>query len=432
VSQSALDYLFGLEQFGIKFGLDNMRALVDALDHPERSCPAVHVAGTNGKGSVAAMVDAALRAAGWRSGRYTSPHLVALNERFVIDGEPVAPEPLDAAIDQLRAIVTALIAAGRLHTEPTFFEATTAIAFELFKSAGVDVAVYEVGMGGRLDATNVLTPVVTAITSIGHDHQQYLGHSLPEIAGEKAGIIKADVPVILGRLDAASTARISTVAGGRGAPLIDAADGCEVIDEGPCAAGGHRVRVRTPRRDYGAIDLALAGAHQIGNALVAMRILEALDAAGLTVSPAAVRRGLSSVKWPGRLDRRRLSDGADVLLDAAHNPEGAAALAAFLHAEDGPPRVLVFTAMRDKDVATMLGALIPEVQALVLTRSSSVRSADPDDLARVARQVNPTIALHVEPSLTDALATARRVSARIAIAGSIFLLGDVMERLGWS
>jgi dihydrofolate synthase/folylpolyglutamate synthase len=296
----------------------------------------------------------------------------------------------------------------------------------------VNVAVYEVGMGGRLDATNVLTPMVTAITSIGHDHQQYLGTSLREIAFEKAGIIKTGVPVILGPLDEDCAAVISTVARDRGAPCIVAAEGCAVAAEGPGEAGGHRIRVRTPRHDYGPIDLALAGAHQIDNALVAIRILEVLDELGLAVPPDAVRRGLLSVKWPGRLDRRVLSDGRDVLLDAAHNPEGAAALAAFLRAEGGQRRALVFTAMRDKDVSNMLRALLPEVKALMLTRSSNPRSADPDQLAAVAREVNPTTPVYVEPSPPDALDAAWRLSPRIAVAGSIFLVGDVMKRLGWS
>jgi dihydrofolate synthase/folylpolyglutamate synthase len=432
LSQSALDYLFGLEQLGIKFGLDNMRTVVDALGHPERGYPTIHVAGTNGKGSVTAMVDSGLREAGFHSGRYTSPHLVDLNERFAIDGRPVAAAALEDAISHLRSIVAALTADGRLRTQPTFFEATTAVAFEVFRNAAVDVAVCEVGMGGRLDATNVLTPVVTAITSIDHDHQQYLGSSLPEIAAEKAGIIKAGVPVIGGRLEEDSAAVISTVARERGAPYIGAAEGCVMVDEGPCEGGGRRLRVQTPRRDYGPIDLALAGAHQVDNALVAVRILETLDENGLPVPPDAVRRGLSSVKWPGRLDRRQLSGGRDLLLDAAHNPAGAAALAAFLRAERGSPRVLIFTAMRDKDVSNMLRVLMPEVKALVLTRSSNQRSADPDDLARIALDMHPTIPVNVEPSLPDALDAAWRLSPRVAVAGSIFLLGDVMKRLGWS
>ena len=184
MAQGPLDYLSDLEQFGIKFGLDNIRALVEALGHPDRSFRVVHIAGTNGKGSVTAMVDAVLRAAGHRTGRYTSPHLVDLTERFAIDGRPVTADRLARAADTLRRIVDQLLASGRLRTQPTFFEATTAIALLLFGEAQVTLAVCEVGLGGRLDATNVLSPIVTAITSIGHDHQQYLGSTLAEIAAE--------------------------------------------------------------------------------------------------------------------------------------------------------------------------------------------------------------------------------------------------------
>jgi dihydrofolate synthase/folylpolyglutamate synthase len=430
--QSALDYLFGLEQFGIKFGLDNMTALVEALGHPERSHPTIHVAGTNGKGSVTAMIDSGLRAAGFHSGRYTSPHLLDLNERFAIDGVPVASAALNAGITHIRSIVARLTAGGRLKSQPTFFEATTAIAFELFKDAALDAAVYEVGMGGRLDATNVLAPVVTAITSIGLDHQHYLGNSLREIAGEKAGIIKPGVPVVVGPLDQDAATVVSTMARERSAPYLAAAEGCVIVDEGSGGSGGHRIRVHTPRRDYGPIDLALAGAHQIDNALVAIRVLELLDESGLPVPLDAVRRGLSSVVWPGRLDRRLLPDGRDILLDAAHNPDGAAALAAFLRREAGSRRTLIFTAMRDKDASSILRVLLPEIEALVVTRAANLRSADPDDLARVARELAPSIPIIIAPSIDQALDVASQRASRMVVAGSIFLLGDVMRRLGWS
>src|SRR6516165_6862727 len=193
-----LAYLFGLEQFGIKFGLDNIRAIVARLGHPEGAFRAVHIAGTNGKGSVTAMVETGLRAAGHRTARYTSPHLLTLNERFVIDGRPVDDRPLTSGIEDVREAVEALRSEGRLEVQPTFFEVTTAVAFELFRRAGVECAVIEVGLGGRLDATNVISPDATGITSIAFDHQLYLGPTLRDIAFEKAGIIKAGVPVVVG------------------------------------------------------------------------------------------------------------------------------------------------------------------------------------------------------------------------------------------
>jgi len=431
VTTPAIAYLFSLEQFGIKFGLDNMRALVGALGHPERAYHVVHVAGTNGKGSVAAMVDAALRAAGHRTGRYTSPHLVDVSERFVVDGDPVHREALERAADLVRSAVERLLASGTLRSPPTFFEATTAVAWHLFRDAGVEVAVCEVGLGGRLDATNVVEPAVTAITSIGYDHQQYLGPTLPEIAAEKAGIIKRGVPVVLGAVPPEADAVIRRIAREREAPVVETAQpvAAEVLG---WIDGAARLRVRTPFRQYGSLTLGLPGAHQVGNAAVAVRVLECLDEAGVAVPAEAVQEGLQRVVWPGRLDRRSLPDGREVLMDAAHNPEGAQALAAFLASEGGPPRVLVFGAMRDKDIPAMLRALTPFARAIVATRASNDRSMDPSELAAIAGKIEPSRPVYVGATPVEALATAWRIDPRIVVAGSIFLLGDVMKLHGWS
>ena len=433
----ALAWLFSLEQFGIKFGLETISALVEALGHPERTFRSVHVAGTNGKGSVAALADAALRAAGWRSGRYTSPHLLHLSERFVIDGRAVEPGALTAVVEQVRDAVDRLRGQGRIDVHPTFFEVTTAVAFELFRRAKVEVAVCEVGMGGRLDATNVLHPLVGAVTSIALDHQEYLGRTLQEIAIEKAGIIKPGMPVVVGRLAPEALRPIEMVAVERGAEVVHAWSGTDVALAGDAGAressqregAPTRMRLRTPAHDYGEVELALLGAHQIGNAVVAVRLLETLDRRGVRVPPAAVAEGLARVAWPGRLDRRRLSDGREVLLDAAHNPEGASALAAFL-ASDPDKRPLVFAAMRDKDASAMMRVLAPAVGALVLTRASHSRSADPADLAAQARMSAPGLPLSIEPTVGGALAAAWRLSPRIVVGGSIFLVGDVMKELG--
>jgi dihydrofolate synthase / folylpolyglutamate synthase len=406
-SSTPFDYLFGLEQFGIKFGLANISAIVAALGHPDRAFRSVHIAGTNGKGSVTAMVDAALRAAGHRSARYTSPHLLNLGERFVIDGQPVPERELVAAIDDVRECVDRLRASGTLDVQPTFFEVTTAVAFVLFERADVDVAVIEVGLGGRLDATNVITPVAAAITSIGFDHERYLGTTLREIAVEKAGIIKPDVPVVLGDLPDEARRAIEEVAAARHAEIVRA-DGAALSRLGP-------------------VDLALRGAHQRKNAAVAASLLEVIDARGIAVATHAVVEGLTTVSWPGRLDRRRLADGREALLDAAHNPDGAAALAAYL-AETWPDRPpLVFAAMRDKDVRGMLRALTPAIGSMVITRASNPRSEEPSTLAEAARAIAPALPIAIEPTPGAALDAAWRRSPRIVVAGSIFLLGDVMK-----
>src|SRR5262249_25428765 len=240
----ATAFLFSLERFGMKFGLANMAALCQALDHPERAFPSILIGGTNGKGSVAAMVDAALGAQGYRSGRYTSPHLQRLEERFSIGGRDVETDRLEASAVRIRAAVDGLMASGALEALPTFFECTTAVAFDLFRDARVDAAVIEVGLGGRLDATNVLTPGATAIVSIDFDHQAQLGDTLASIAAEKAGIIKPGIPLVCGAMPPDAIDVIARIAADRGAPLQTTDGDAALADR------------------LAAIPLALAGAHQ--------------------------------------------------------------------------------------------------------------------------------------------------------------------------
>jgi dihydrofolate synthase/folylpolyglutamate synthase len=425
-----LAYLFRLEQFGIKFGLESIETLLSRLGHPERAFRSVHIAGTNGKGSVTAIVDTALARAGYRTARYTSPHLVDLAERFVIDGRPVDAAALCSAAADVRAAIEALRAEGALQAQPTFFEATTAMAFELFRRARVEVATVEVGLGGRLDSTNVIRPVATAITSIDFDHQQYLGSTLGEIAAEKAGIIKPGVPMIVGDVGPEASAVIERVAAERGAELIRARDGVDVAPLEPDAVSDNVFTLRTPVRDYGAVRLALRGAHQTANAIVAVRLLETLDAHGMTVPAGAIVDGLAHVSWPGRLERRTLPGGRELMLDAAHNPAGAAALASYLTSLGGTPPALVFAAMRDKDLRSMLRALLPHVGQMIVTRASNTRSADPEALAALAREIAPGLAVRVVPSPAEALSTAWTMSPRVVAAGSIFLLGDIMKEIG--
>ena len=425
-----LAYLFRLEQFGIKFGLENIETLLARLGHPERTFRSVHVAGTNGKGSVTAMVDTALGRAGYRSARYTSPHLIDLSERFVVNGTPVDAAAMRSAAGDVREAIEQLRTEGALQAPPTFFEATTALAFELFRRARVEVATIEVGLGGRLDSTNVIQPVASAITSIDFDHQQYLGSTLGEIAAEKAGIIKPGVPVIVGDVGPEAWDVIARVAAERGAELIRAGDGVEAARLAPGAAGDNLFRLRTPVRDYGTVSLALRGAHQAANAIVAVRLLETLDSRGVAVPAAAVVAGLEQVSWPGRLERRTLSGGRELILDAAHNPAGASALASYLTSAGGMKPVLVFAAMRDKDARGMLQALLPAVDRVIVTRATNSRSADPDALAAEVRAVSPSTGVDVVASPVDALDAAWRISSRVVVAGSIFLLGDIMKEIG--
>jgi dihydrofolate synthase/folylpolyglutamate synthase len=404
-----LPYLFRLEQFGIKFGLDNIRALLARLGNPQDAFRSIHIAGTNGKGSVTAMVDAVLRRAGHRSGRYTSPHLVDLSERFAVDGQSVDAAAMRQSASDVRDAIDALIADGTFSGPPTFFEATTAMAFDLFRSAGVEFGVVEVGLGGRLDSTNVIEPVVTAITSIDFDHQRYLGDTLAAIAGEKAGIIKLGVPVVVGAVGPEAYDVIARVAGERGAALIPA-------DKIPAA--------------YGTIRVGLRGEHQVANAAVAIRILESLERSGVAIGRQDVLDGLENVSWPGRLDHRRLPNGREIVFDAAHNPAGARALASYLRSLDREKPTLVFGVMRDKDVDGMLEVLLPMVGRVIVTQPSNPRAAAAEELASQIRALAPPLQVDVIGSPHDAVTRATNDSPFVVVAGSIFLLGDVMREFG--
>jgi dihydrofolate synthase/folylpolyglutamate synthase len=423
--------LFALETFGIKLGLENIGRLCEGLGHPERAFASLHIAGTNGKGSVAAMVHAALVATGVRAARYTSPHLIDLTERFVIGRDVVDRDTLAAAVDRVLACADRLQAAGRLRVTPTFFEVTTAAAFELFRDAGVEAAVIEVGLGGRFDATNVVEPVAGAITSIGMDHQQHLGSTLEQIAFEKAGIIKPGVPIVVGPMPPPAHAVIHGIAATRGAPLIEAAATetlhVEMID------GAARLEVTTARRRYGPVSLGLRGAHQVPNALVAIALLETVETRGLPATPDAVASGLAAPDWPARLEMFTLEEGRRVLLDAAHNQDGAAALADYLREwhPNRPP--LVFGVMHDKDVDAMLRTLLPAVSALLATAAPSARAVPATELARraaaVAAEAGHEIPIRAVEDPEEAVRLALESSPLVCVAGSIFLAGPVRAAL---
>jgi dihydrofolate synthase/folylpolyglutamate synthase len=421
-----LAYLFGLEVLGIKFGLDNIRALAASLDNPHTAYASVHVAGTNGKGSTSAMIERALRASGRRTGRYTSPHLTRLEERFAIDGVPAPEAEIREIAGLVRTHVDRLMASGVLSTHPTFFEVTTAMAFELFRRRRVEIGVFEVGLGGRHDATNILAPSACAITSIDLDHELLLGRTLAAIAREKAGIVKAGVPVVVGRLAPEAETAIAEVAAGVGAPFIRAHEDVGVrvqLDQD----GVSLIDLATSRRDYGRVRLALRGRHQVDNAIVAVRVLEALDEAGWQLEPEHVRAGLEQAHWPGRLDLRRWSDGRQALFDAAHNPAGAAALADYLQQFSPEGLPLVFAAMADKDWEGMLRVLRPYVSRLVVTRPATRRAADPGLIARGARAIGIGSVSVVEPARA-ALEEAWRAAPLVLVAGSLFLVGELLAR----
>jgi dihydrofolate synthase/folylpolyglutamate synthase len=395
----------------MKFGLANITRLCDALGQPQSAFPSVIVAGTNGKGSVTAMVEAALRAAGCRTGRYTSPHLLRLEERFAIDGVDVSPSVLDAAAGRVQRAVAGLLASGALEAAPTFFECTTAVAFELFRDAGVDVAVLEVGLGGRLDATNVVCPIAAAIVSIDIDHEAQLGTTIASIAAEKAGIAKPGIPVVCGRMAREASDVIAAVCAERGARMIR-------TDDTPSLSA--RVAV---------IPLALAGEHQRANAEVAIVLLETLDATGrlgVHIGADAIHAGLTRAVWPGRLERFD-APGCRVLLDAAHNAAGARALAAYVRSAEPAGVTLVFGAMQDKAVAEMLTALAPVAREIICTTAPSPRAAPAADLAALAAGLGSQALAVADPFAALEQACAR--GGTVVVAGSIFLIGPVRARL---
>ena len=428
-----LDRLLSLETFGIKLGLENIARLCEGLGHPERGFTSLHVAGTNGKGSVTAMVHAALQASGLRTARYTSPHLANITERFVIGDAPVDASTFDAVARDVLDLADRLEASGALRVSPTFFEATTAIAFELFRRAGTEVAVIEVGLGGRFDATNVITPVAGAITTIGFDHQQHLGHSLAEIAFEKAGIIKAGTPVVAGWLPDEAMDVVRRVARERDATLLEAAGDTAI--EASMVEGAACLTLATPTGRYGPLTLALRGEHQIRNAAVAVRLLESARQAGVAVSHQAIVHGLTKATWPARLEVLRLQDGGEVILDAAHNAEGAAALADYLGRWHPQRPALVVGVMRDKDTAAIVEPLLPRVSTIVATEAPTPRALPAAELEarlwtavqRLPAGSRPEIAREDDP-----LTAVNRTLASnpvVVVAGSIFLVGPVRERL---
>jgi dihydrofolate synthase/folylpolyglutamate synthase len=380
---------------GVELGLDRVRRALAHLGDPQRRYAAVQIAGTNGKGSTAAMAEAILREAGLRTGLYTSPHLARFTERIRVDGREADGDALAALDPRIQATGERL----------TYFEVATVLAFLWFAEAGVDVAVLETGLGGRLDAVTCCEPAATAITSIGLDHMEYLGGTLAEIAREKAGILKAGVPCVLGPLPDEADAVVAGVAGQVGAPLRRLG-----------------IDFRLPPGRPG-----LPGRHQRQNAALAVAMAsEVASQLGRPLSREVVDRGLAAVQWPGRLER--LAD--DLWVDCAHNADGARALAAALPGiTGGRPLTLLMSVARDKDPAAMLAALAPVTRRLVATRADSPRALPPADLAALARGKIAEVATDEDP--WHALAEARRGAAGgvVVICGSIFLVGPLRARI---
>jgi len=386
-----------------KFGIENITVLARLLGNPHLAKPCVHIAGTNGKGSTAAMLDSILRAAGLRTGLYTSPHLVRINERIRLNGEEISDKAFADSCTKVIAAAERGMATGELAAHPTYFECVTAMAFDCFARAQVDFAIYEVGLGGRLDATNIVMPEVAVITQIDFDHEEYLGHSIEQIAAEKAGIIKPGIPVVSSAENSAARAVIARACQERGARLVEVDSAYRILPAREFQNSSERfpqpelenvstrendghVRAMVTSAITGAtltIAPALRGQFQIRNALAAAAAAESLAERGFAIPPSAIERGIATTQWPGRLER--LMRRPDVYLDGAHNPAAARELLRFWQQEFAGRRIfLVYGAMRDKAVDEIAGLLFPYADRVWITAPRQPRAISAPLLAEIA------------------------------------------------
>ena len=421
--QQAVEYLYQLQWYGKKLGLENIRQILKYLNHPHEQYRTVHIAGTNGKGSTAALIASVLQAQGYRVGLYTSPHLVDFSERIRVNGSPISHDEVARLTDKISRLTNH---DSRLTL--TFFEFTTAMAFLFFEESDLDIAVVEVGMGGRLDATNVVTPLVSVITNIHYDHQFYLGDSLAQIAFEKAGIIKPNVPVVTAVTEPEAYRVIARVCKERQSRLYRC--GCEFSVEG---LSHENFMYRGIDQSWTDLSLGLKGQHQLQNAACALAATEMLLSQGLTISEASIRDGLQSITWEGRLESIGLPGGPLILLDGAHNPAGAEALGDFLRSlkmKRGGRLFLVLGIMRDKDITAVLQRLIPLADEVILTRPDYHRAASLADLEIAARPLGVPFSLQERVGEAVELVKAMASPADcICITGSLFTVGEARAAL---
>ena len=410
-------YLYSLGnelKAGAKFGLERMLNLLSALGNPERGQRFIHVAGTNGKGSTAAMIASILEQAGYRTGLYTSPHLIEPTERIRIGGADVDADEFAAAFQTVHEIAEKLVEGGNTDAHPSYFETVTAMAFLIFRSRRADVSVIEVGLGGRLDATNVIAPELCVITPVSYDHEAFLGNSLESIAAEKAGILKPRVPVILARQESVAAAVIEQ----RALEL-----GCEISRASDAPLSAVHLDAQGSGFELGGVtyECPLRGKHQVENARTAI-----LAAKQLNISAAAIQQGLCKTCWPGRLER--MACNPDFLLDGAHNPAGATALADYIREFcTGRPVWLVYGAMRDKAVEEVTGQLFPLADHVILTAPDFPRALRPQAILELTGHRNYALT----GTVAEALALAREAPAEALVffTGSLYLVGEVRKML---
>ena len=409
-------YALGNEIKTAKFGLERIGAVLEALGRPQDRCRFVHVAGTNGKGSTCAMIESGLRAAGQRTGLFTSPHLAEPTERIRIDGRPVTDAQFTDAFNRVHSCVEQLLEAGAIDLHTTYFETVTAMAMLVFAEDQTDRVVLEVGLGGRLDATNVVTPELCVITPIDFDHEAFLGKSLESIAGEKAGILKRGVPAVF----SAQRPEAEAVLDRRAAELGLEVRRHEPVTELELKPEGNSFAMAGLR-----VKCPLAGEHQVENAAVAATALSCLG-----VAREAIEQGIALTEWPGRLERA--STNPDVILDGAHNPAGARALAAYIDRfYSSRPVRLIYGAMRDKAVEEISGILFPRARQVIVTAPKQARALAPESLLQIAAHPD----LRIAATLEEALEMVREAgpAEAVFITGSLFLVAEargILSRTG--
>ncbi len=415
----ALRWLFKLQRFGVKLGLDNVRELLSHLGDPHENFRSVHVSGTNGKGSVCTFLSSALKEAGYKVGMYTSPHVVRYNERMQINGEEISDERVMEYVNKIRRIAVRMGEDPTKH--PPFFEFTTAMGFSYFADENVDIAVVEVGMGGRLDATNVITPEVSVITHLALEHTEHLGKTLERIAKEKAGIIKPGVPVVSAEEN--PVVRKTCEERGCEVTVVEADYPYERIS---FDASGQRLWIGDSSREF---EIPLLGSYQLQNVATAYAVLDLLRKAEHDVPAEAIRRGFAGAKWPARLEVVRKNP--TVIIDSSHNPDGMRNLKdALLETTKNDHITFVVGVMSDKDASPMLEAIAPVAGRIICTKPDYWRAMDPEDIGREARRYVDDV--EVVPSVPEAIERAVALSDDddvVCITGSIFMAGDATHYL---
>src|SRR5713226_1962667 len=408
-----------------KFDLENITVLSERLGRPDRAYPSAHIAGTNGKGSTAAFLESILRRAGFCTGLNTSPHLERINERIRVNGAEISDHDFAETLTRIQAQIEELLAAGGLRAHPTYFECVTAMAFQYFAQTRVDFGVFEVGLGGRLDATNIITPVISLITRVDFDHENFLCHSLREIAAEKAGILKQGIPVVLPAQQPEAREVILSRAKELGCPVIETPLAYRV-DEQAMENGCTRGRITEIASGWSAkLAPQLAGRFQLQNAISAVAAARTLSARGYRIPESAIEQGVAAAVWPGRLEK--LQSQPDIYVDGAHNPGAARELASFWEENFAGRKIfLLYGALRDKAVDEIAGVLFPRASEVVFTEPRTSRAISASQLSEIAaHHAGQSVVIDdAEQALDYALAKAAADDA-IFITGSLYLVGQL-------